>query len=93
MIKSDRTYINNDDHAYYQQTTPMTTAAHAESFARPADAPGQRVRFGTADLHADGRFDPGMAVNTWREAGVSRAPAPTGARGNHRARSTIEGTL
>jgi hypothetical protein len=47
---------------------PMTTTAHPQSVARPADALAEPARFGPACLVADAGRD-------------------------HRARSTIEGTL
>ena len=49
---------------------PMTTTAHPQSVARPADAPAEPARSGPARLVADAGTGP-----------------------DHRARSTIEGTL
>jgi hypothetical protein len=68
----------------------MTTTADPESVARPADAPAEPARPGPVHLDL---VDRDRSLRFWRDVVRLRFVADAGASLNHRARSTIEGTL
>lgn len=86
----------------------MTTTAHPESVARPADTPAELATFGPVHLDVIDRdrslhfwsdvvglrlvADDGDAVSTPGRGSARRRRPRHGASLNHRARSTTEGT-
>ena len=67
----------------------MTTTAHRQSVARPADTPSE-PRFGPAHLDV---VDRDRSPRFSRDVVRLRPVADPGTGPDHRARSTIEGTL
>lgn len=68
----------------------MTTTAHRQSVARPADEPAELARFGPVRLDV---VDRDRSLRFWRDVVRLRLVADPGTDPDRRARSTIEGTL